>query len=267
MRRYRAFADNHPRVWAAAQVDDGRGGGSRRWAAVDDEWDLVAELLQHGLGVSAFRCAAEVGGSCGDGQAEASDDCAGDGGFGDAESEVASVSRDSQRKLASGFDDDGERAGPEFFGKAIKGSVELASEFVGLCYFGDEERERFVAGTGFELIDAIDGAEIDGVDGETVEGVGGERDDVAAIETGDDTVDEGGFGFVGMNAEGFGRQVLAPVGRVTHPILFTQSLRTKQVSFVLRNVSKIISGQSLQSKAVDLCSTRTFFVPDIDSNR
>jgi len=68
-----------------------------------------------------------------------------------------------------------------------------------------------VAGAGFEFVDAVDGAEIDGVDGEAVEGIGGEGHDVAAIETGDDLIDELGLGLVGMNAEDFSRQNLAPV--------------------------------------------------------
>jgi hypothetical protein len=34
---------------------------------------------------------------------------------------------------------------------------------------------------------------------------------VTAVEAGDDVVDERGLGLVGMNAEGFGRQNLAPV--------------------------------------------------------
>jgi hypothetical protein len=204
----------------------------------------------------------EVGGGCGDGQTEASDDSAGNGGFGDAEGEVAGVGGDAQGKFAAGFDDDRERARPKFFSEAIEGSVELAGEFVGLCYFGDEERERLVAGAGFEFVDAIDGSEIDGVDGETVEGVGRECYDVATVEAGDDTVDESWLGFVGMDAEGFGRQnsgSCGTAGRGAPSPYFAQSLRTKQVNFVLRSDSKMISWQSLQSKAVDPISARRFF--------
>ena len=63
-----------------------------------------------------------------------------------------------------------------------------------------------MAGASFDFVDAFDGAEIDRVDGEAVESVGGEGDYVAAVEAGDDVVDERGFGFFGMDAEGFGRQ-------------------------------------------------------------
>jgi hypothetical protein len=35
---------------------------------------------------------------------------------------------------------------------------------------------------------------------------------VAAVEAGDDIVDKLGLGLVGMDAKGFGRQNLAPVG-------------------------------------------------------
>ena len=86
--------------------------------------------------------------------------------------------------------------GQKFFGETVEGGVDLAGEFVGLGDLGDEEREGFVTSTGFELVDAVDGAEIDGVDGETVEGVGGEGDDVAVVEAGDDVPDERGFGLV-----------------------------------------------------------------------
>jgi hypothetical protein len=68
-----------------------------------------------------------------------------------------------------------------------------------------------VAGAGLEFVDAFDGAEIDGVDGEAVEGVRGKGDDVAAVEAGDDVVDERWLWFVGMDTKCFGGQNLAPV--------------------------------------------------------
>ena len=158
------------------------------------------------VGVGALGHAAEVGGGGGDGQAEAGDDGAGDGGLGDAQGDVAGVGGDAEGQAGAGFDDDGERAGPEAFGEAVEGGVDLAGESVGLGGLGDEQRERLVAGAGFDLVDAVDGAEIDGVDGEAVEGVGGQRDDVAGGEAFDDVGDEVGFGFVGMDAEDLGRQ-------------------------------------------------------------
>ena len=207
MSRNCAFAENHPGVTAAGEVDDGGGGGAGGGAAVDDEGKFVAELFADAEGGGALGLAGEVGRGGGDGQAEPGYDGAGDGGFRDAQGQVAGVGGDAQRKLAAGLDDDGERAGPELLGEAVEGGVDLAGEFVGLGYLGDEEREGFVAGSGFDLVDAFDGAEIDGIDGEPVEGVGGKGDDVAAVEAGDDIVDECGFGLVGMNAEGFGRQI------------------------------------------------------------
>ena len=163
-------------------------------------------------GVGAFGVAVEVCRGRGDGQAQLFDDCAGDGGLGDAEGEVAGVGGDAEGEFAAGFDDDGEGTGPEFFGEAVEGGVDLAGEFVGLGYLRDEERQGLVAGAGFDLVYAVDGAEIDGVDGETVEGVGGESDDVAAVEAARDVLDERWLGFVGMDAERFCRQVLTPRG-------------------------------------------------------
>jgi hypothetical protein len=207
-----AFAEDHPGVAAAGEVDDRGGDGAGGGAAIDDEGKFVAELLADTERGGALGVAVEIRGGRGDGEAELLDDGAGDGGFGDAEGEVSGVGGDAQGEFGAGFDDDGEGAGPEFFGEAVEGGVDVASEFVGLGYFGDEEREGLVAGAGFELVDALDGAEIDGVDGETVEGVGGESDDVAAVEAGGDVLDERGLGFVGMDAERFCSQVLTPGG-------------------------------------------------------
>jgi hypothetical protein len=201
-----AFAEDHPGVASAGEIDDRGGGGTDGGAAVDNERELVAELLADAGGGGALGQAEEVGRGRGDGQAEAGDDGAGDGGFGDAEGEVAGVGGYAQGEARAGFDDDGEGAGPELLGEAVEGGVELAAELVGLGNLGDEEREGLVAGAGFELVDAFDGAEIDGVDGQAVEGVGGERDDVAAVKAGCDVVNERRLRLVGMNTESFGRQ-------------------------------------------------------------
>ncbi len=202
-----ALAKDHPGVTAAGEIDDGGGGGAGGGAAVDDERDLVAELLLDAGGVGALGVAVEVGGGGGDGQAKTADDGARDGGFGDAEGEVAGVGGDAEGEFRTGLDDDGQRAGPELFGEAIEGGVELAGDLVGLGDLCDEKREGLVAGAGFELVDAVDGLEIDGVDGEAVEGVGGKSDDVAVVEACDDVIDERWFGLVGMDTESFGRQI------------------------------------------------------------
>src|SRR5258707_652459 len=109
---------------------------------------LAVWLLADSGGVGALGVAGEVCGGGGDGKAEAGDDGAGDGGFGDAKGEVAGVGGDAEGKPGAGFDDDGERARPELFGKSVEGGVELAGELVGLGYLGDEEREGLVAGAG-----------------------------------------------------------------------------------------------------------------------
>src|SRR5271154_655207 len=83
------LAENHPGVAAAGEIDDGGGHGAGGGTTVDDEGEFVAKLLADASGGGALGQAEEVGRGCGDGQAEAADDCARDGGFGDAESEVA----------------------------------------------------------------------------------------------------------------------------------------------------------------------------------
>lgn len=67
-------------------------------------------------------------------------------------------------------------------------------------------------GTGLDLVNAVDRAEIDGIDGEAVEGVGGQRGDVASGETFDYVSDESGFRFVRVDAECFSRQKSSPAG-------------------------------------------------------
>ena len=203
-----AFAEDHPGVSAAGEVDDGRRGGARGGAAIDDERDLVAQLLAHAERRGALGKAGEIGGGGGVGEAETSDHGAGDCGLGDAKGEVAGVRGDAQRQPGAGLDDQSEGAGPEFFREAVEGGVELAGKLVGLGDLGDEERERFMTCAGLDLVDAIDGLKINRVYGQAVEGVSRQSDDVAAVEAGDDLVDERGFGFVGMDTKGFCRQVL-----------------------------------------------------------
>jgi len=149
----------------------------------------------------------QIGGGGGDGEPEAFDDGAGDGGLGDTKGDVAGVGGDAQGELCTGLDDDGEGAGPELFGEAVECGVEVAGELVGLGDVGDEEGERLVAGAALDVVDAVDGVKIDGVDGETVEGIGGECDDVALVEAGNDLIDESRFGLVGMDPENLGRQI------------------------------------------------------------
>src|ERR1039457_307514 len=133
-----AFAEDHPGVAAAGEVDDGGGEGAGGGASVNDEGDLVGELGADEVGVGTLRHAAQVGGGGGDGQAEAVDDGARDGGFRDAQGDVAGVGGDAQGKAGAGLDDDGGGAGPEEFGEAVEGGVELAGEAVGLGGFGDK---------------------------------------------------------------------------------------------------------------------------------
>ena len=68
-----------------------------------------------------------------------------------------------------------------------------------------------MAGAVFEVVDAVYGAEVYGVYGEAVEGIGGQGDDFAGVEAFGYVVDEGGLGFVGVDAEKFcGQGVYSP---------------------------------------------------------
>ena len=57
-----AFAEDHPGVAAAGEVDDGGGGGAGGGAAVDDERELVAELLVDASGGGALGRPARLAG-------------------------------------------------------------------------------------------------------------------------------------------------------------------------------------------------------------
>jgi len=202
------LAEDHPGVSAAGEVDDGGGGGAESGATIDDEGNLVAKLLADAGGVGTLGHSAQVGGGCGDGQAEEVDDGACDGCLGDAQGDVAGVGGDAQGKAGAGLDDEGEGAGPEALGEAVECGVDLAGEAVGLCGVADEQGERLVAGTGLDLVDAVDGAQVDGIDGQAVEGVGGQGGDMACGERADDPGDQFRFGFVRVDAEYLGRQLI-----------------------------------------------------------
>ena len=55
-----AFAEDHPGVAAAGEIDDGGGSGAGGGAAVDDEGHLVAELLADAAGVGALGVAGRL---------------------------------------------------------------------------------------------------------------------------------------------------------------------------------------------------------------
>jgi len=201
-----AFAEDHPGVAATGEIDDCGGSRACGGAAVDDERKLVSKLVTNAARRGALGQAGEIGRGRGDGKAETLDDGARNGGFRHAEGQVAGVGRYAEGEFGTGFDDDGERAGPEAFGEAVEGRVNLAGELVRLGGLGDQKREGLVAGAGFELVDAIDGAEIDGVDGKAIEGVRGQCDNIAVVEAGGDVADERWLWLVGMDTESFCRQ-------------------------------------------------------------
>lgn len=201
-----SFAEDGPGVVSGREVNDGGCDGAGGGTAIDDEGDLVAKLVADALGGGALGKAAEVGGGGGNGQTEAGDDSARDGGLGDAQGDVASVGGDTEGKLGAGADDDGQGSGPKAFGEAVEGGVAGTGEGICLCHVGDKQRKRFMARARLDVVDAIDGVEIDWVDGETVEGVGRQGDAVAGIERLSDEFYERGLGLVGVDAKDLGRQ-------------------------------------------------------------
>lgn len=202
----RSFAKDTPRVAFPGEIDDGGGDGAGGGSPIDDERDLLTELVVHAPGVRALRHTVQVRRRSGDGQAEPCDDRSRDGGLRDAKGDVSRVCGDAEREFGTRFDDDGERAWPETFGEAVEGGVTRACEPIGLGHIGDQERQWLVTRTIFEVIDAIDGAEINWIDGQTVEGIGRKGDDLTGFQVLDDVIDERRLWFIGVNTEDLSRQ-------------------------------------------------------------
>jgi hypothetical protein len=201
------LTEDHPGVAASGEVDDSSGDGTGGWASIHDKGDLVAKLVADAGGIGTLWQAGEVSGGGGDREAEAGRYGAGDGCLRDAQGEIAGVGGYAQGQLTAGLDDDGEGAGPEPLRQAVEGGVQGAGQLVGLLDLGDEQGEGLMTGAGLDVVDAVDGVEIDGIDGQAVEGVGRQGDNVAGVQAVDDDVDEFGFGLVGMDVKGFGRQM------------------------------------------------------------
>src|SRR5579862_6203312 len=91
VRGYGAFAQDLPLSVFAGKVDDGSRHAPSGRTTVDDELDVLADLVAHAAGIGAFGQAGQVGGSCGDGQAQGLDNSARDGGVWNAQGDVAGV--------------------------------------------------------------------------------------------------------------------------------------------------------------------------------
>lgn len=99
MRGNGAFPEDFPSAISQRQVDDGGGQRAAGGAAIDDEGNAVADLVANARGVGALGCALQIGGCGRDGQAEALDDGAWNGGVGDAQGDIAGVGRGTQGSL------------------------------------------------------------------------------------------------------------------------------------------------------------------------
>jgi len=62
-----AFAEDHPGVVAATEINDRSGNGAGCGAAVDDEGNRVSKLLENAASVGTLGQASEICGGCCDG--------------------------------------------------------------------------------------------------------------------------------------------------------------------------------------------------------
>ena len=67
-----------------------------------------------------------------------------------------------------------------------------------------------MAGASLDLVDPVYRMQVHRIDSQTVEGVGRQGNYVTGVEAVDNDVDQGWFGFIGMNTENLSRQSLTP---------------------------------------------------------
>src|SRR5581483_5607880 len=197
------LAENLPAAGTKREVDDGGGQAAAGWPAVDDERDAVADLIAHAAGMRTLAGALQIGRSGRDGQAEAFDDGTGNGRVGHAQCDVARIGRGTQRQLAAGTHDDGERTGPEAVGQLVEHGVRIARQRIRLRETGDEQRKGLVLLPGLELINALNGAQVHRIDGKSVKSIGRQSDDISLTQAGDDVIYPVLLGFIGMDAQDF----------------------------------------------------------------
>lgn len=212
-----AFAQNHPRVLAAAQVDDGRCHGTGRGSAVHDQWNLVAELFAHAACPCALRQSPQIGARRCNRQAQLSHHRAADGGLRYTQCDVPRARRHAQRELAPGTNNNGERPRPEAFGEPVKASVNAPRQVIGLRHIGDQQRERLVPCAGLQIINTVHRAEVYRIHRETIEGIGWERYHLAHIQRLGHAADVLRLRFIWMYAYDFSVQRV-PVSLPKHSI-------------------------------------------------
>ena len=62
----RSLANDHPRIPAAGEIDDGGCGRPGSRTAVDDQWNLVPKLFSNAVCIGALRVSAQIGRGCRD---------------------------------------------------------------------------------------------------------------------------------------------------------------------------------------------------------
>jgi hypothetical protein len=175
-----AFANDAP--LAAVDANDSGGEGGAGVAAVEDEWEAVAELLDDLAAIRARGKAREVRAGSGDGSADGFDQRCDDARVGPAESDAAAVAGNFEWHAVSRRDDERQRARPEFVREGEKCVGHLAGEGDRLLNRTDENRQSFRLGAALDAKDLLDGGEIEGVGRKGVERVCRHGYDTAALD-------------------------------------------------------------------------------------
>jgi len=92
------------------------------------------------------------------------------------------------------------------FGETVETGTDVPRQLIGLGGFADQQRERFVAHAGLDLVNPIDRPQVDRIDRQAIEGVGGQTNHFPAPQAGGYVLDSLGFRLIRMNSKDFRRQ-------------------------------------------------------------
>src|SRR5580658_8001757 len=198
----RAFAQNLPGA-VFFEKHDRRWNRPRRLPPVHDQRDAALQLLLHLLGGRAFHSAAQVGGGRGNRNFRRPHHRQRNFGRRHAQRYVPRIRSDLQRQMRSGRHNHGQRPRPETPRQKLEIVGQGAREFFRLVHVLDQQRERLVPQTRFDLIDSLHRAQVERVRGQTVKSIGRHAQHVPRLNLLGGVLDQRSFRRYGMNFQDF----------------------------------------------------------------
>jgi len=175
-----AFAHDGPLV--AIDAHDGGGKGAAGVARIKYQGKLAAELLDDFVGVAAGRPSGQVGAGTGDGAASSFDHGGRDARISPAQCHASAVAGNFEGQAVRRFNNECERARPEFAGQCEKSVGDIASKRNGLLDGIHQYRQRAIFRPSLDLENALDGRQIEWIGGKAVKGVGRNTDNSAPLD-------------------------------------------------------------------------------------